>query len=469
MANTAFNHDPALTVAASNTTAGAAVKWVASKNLGESLIILDSGGNGRIGLAGDLDLITLTSGTVTVAGTVAATTLTGNGAGITALAAANITASGTLPALNGAALTALNGTQITSGTLPAARIADDSIVEAKLDVSNGPTNGQFLQAQSGEGGGLTWAAAGASAPLQLASGSAGTPTYSFSSDTDTGIFMVSAGNIGFSIAGNEKMRFNSNGGLFIGDTSHAATGGGCIVSKQTDNNGAHFVLKGSGTTIDHGMTTLPNQNTDCEVDDYLIMQPNHNQKGGVYTLALAEDTTPTWVLETITRGQDTSRSTSTSGFVQWNLRMHDGSNGNYSSSMSSEAAGFVIKRDGSTQYIFNMSATAYADTGWSTFSDGRLKLNQAEVPYGLATVMQMQPKIYDKHSGSFDDDGKVVLSETKQRMLGFVAQEVKALAPELVSDINEDDSFYGLDNGRIVPILVKAIQELNDKVDALGS
>ena len=40
-----------------------------------------------------------------------------------------------------------------------ATIADDSIVEAKLDVSNGPTNGQFLQAQSGEGGGLTWAAA----------------------------------------------------------------------------------------------------------------------------------------------------------------------------------------------------------------------------------------------------------------------------------------------------------------------
>ena len=95
MANTAFNHDPALTVAASNTTAGAAVKWVASKNLGESLIILDSGGNGRIGLAGDLDLITLTTDTVTVAGTVAATTLTGAGSGITALAAGNI-ASGTI-------------------------------------------------------------------------------------------------------------------------------------------------------------------------------------------------------------------------------------------------------------------------------------------------------------------------------------------------------------------------------------
>jgi len=39
-------------------------------------------------------------------------------------------------------------------------IADDSIVEAKFDVSNGPANDYFLQAQSGEGGGLTWAAAG---------------------------------------------------------------------------------------------------------------------------------------------------------------------------------------------------------------------------------------------------------------------------------------------------------------------
>ena len=39
-------------------------------------------------------------------------------------------------------------------------IGDDSIVEGKLDVSNAPTNGYFLQAQSGEGGGLTWAAAG---------------------------------------------------------------------------------------------------------------------------------------------------------------------------------------------------------------------------------------------------------------------------------------------------------------------
>jgi len=155
---TAIAHAPPFTVPGSSTST-ALVRWngTGGNQIQDSTILV---GATTMGLAADTDLVTFSSGTLTIAGTVAATTLTGAGAGITALAAANITASGTLPALNGAALTALNGTQVTTGTLPAARIAADSIVEAKLDVSNGPTNGLFLQAQSGEGGGLTWAAGG---------------------------------------------------------------------------------------------------------------------------------------------------------------------------------------------------------------------------------------------------------------------------------------------------------------------
>ena len=40
------------------------------------------------------------------------------------------------------------------------KIADQSINEAKMQISNTPTNGYFLSAQSGNTGGLTWAAAG---------------------------------------------------------------------------------------------------------------------------------------------------------------------------------------------------------------------------------------------------------------------------------------------------------------------
>ena len=54
-------------------------------------------------------------------------------------------------------------------------IADDIVDEANLKVSNSPTNGQFLSAQSGNTGGLTWA--------------------SVSTDTDFALFR---GNTGFS-------------------------------------------------------------------------------------------------------------------------------------------------------------------------------------------------------------------------------------------------------------------------------
>lgn len=50
--------------------------------------------------------------------------------------------------------------EVTSTADGAQVIADNIVDEANLKVSNSPTNGQFLSAQSGNTGGLTWAAAG---------------------------------------------------------------------------------------------------------------------------------------------------------------------------------------------------------------------------------------------------------------------------------------------------------------------
>ena len=60
--------------------------------------------------------------------------------------------------------------KITDGTIATADIAnvnvtqgkitDQAINEAKMQISNSPTNGYFLSAQSGNTGGMTWAAAG---------------------------------------------------------------------------------------------------------------------------------------------------------------------------------------------------------------------------------------------------------------------------------------------------------------------
>ncbi len=57
----------------------------------------------------------------------------------------------------------LTGEVTSSGN--ASTIADNIVDEANLKVSNAPTNGLFLQAQSGNTGGLTWASAGGGATL----------------------------------------------------------------------------------------------------------------------------------------------------------------------------------------------------------------------------------------------------------------------------------------------------------------
>ena len=57
----------------------------------------------------------------------------------------------------------LTGEVTSSGN--ATTIADNVVDEANLKVSNSPTNGLFLQAQSGNTGGLTWASAGGGSSL----------------------------------------------------------------------------------------------------------------------------------------------------------------------------------------------------------------------------------------------------------------------------------------------------------------
>ena len=57
---------------------------------------------------------------------------------------------------------AVNSEHFVNGSIDQAHLANDIVSEGKLQISNSPTNGYFLSAQSGNTGGLTWAAAGAS-------------------------------------------------------------------------------------------------------------------------------------------------------------------------------------------------------------------------------------------------------------------------------------------------------------------
>jgi hypothetical protein len=66
-----------------------------------------------------------------------------------------------------------------------AKIADQAINEAKIQISNAPTNGYMLTAQSGNTGGLTWAAAPTSSTTASAVG-----TYSFGRPLSIAAFSI---------------------------------------------------------------------------------------------------------------------------------------------------------------------------------------------------------------------------------------------------------------------------------------
>ena len=91
-------------------------------------------------------------------------------------------------------------------------------------------------------------------------------------------------------------------------------------------------------------------------------------------------------------------------------------------------------------------------------SDARLKENVETLSTStLDKVMQLNPVSFTwkgDASGTHD--------------LGFIAQDVQSLFPETVFQ-NPTDGYYGINYSRFTPILAKAIQELNAKVDAIST
>jgi hypothetical protein len=91
-------------------------------------------------------------------------------------------------------------------------------------------------------------------------------------------------------------------------------------------------------------------------------------------------------------------------------------------------------------------------------SDERLKENVFGLTYGLDTVSQMNPV-------SFDWIDKEKRGEQKE--IGLIAQEIKKLVPEVVG-VNYDETL-SVDYAKLVPVLIKAVQELSAEVADLKS
>jgi len=105
---------------------------------------------------------------------------------------------------------------------------------------------------------------------------------------------------------------------------------------------------------------------------------------------------------------------------------------------------------------------AYVKVDWTIQSDQRDKMNFASVPHGLSFVNSLQPYKFDFKKAR---DDATPHGGTKY---GFKAQDVLALEgdnPVIIN--NEDTNSLKITNSHLIPVLVKAIQDLSAKVTVL--
>jgi hypothetical protein len=124
---------------------------------------------------------------------------------------------------------------------------------------------------------------------------------------------------------------------------------------------------------------------------------------------------------------------------------------------------FVITTEDNRISMGSTAVTnAYVQVAWTVVSDARDKMNFASVPHGLNFVKQLNPIQYQ-----FRESRESNVPHGPVRY-GFKAQDIQALegsSPVIIDAENSEKLRY---NGEsLVPVLVKAIQELSAKVDAL--
>jgi hypothetical protein len=91
-----------------------------------------------------------------------------------------------------------------------------------------------------------------------------------------------------------------------------------------------------------------------------------------------------------------------------------------------------------------------------SLSDQRLKENIRDTRFGLDDLMKIQVSDYN-----YKDD------RSKKEQTGYIAQQLYEVFPDAVNAGGDDVKTYPwmVDYGRVTPLLVKSVQELNQKVD----
>jgi Chaperone of endosialidase len=117
---------------------------------------------------------------------------------------------------------------------------------------------------------------------------------------------------------------------------------------------------------------------------------------------------------------------------------------------------------GAFRFYVGYGGTVYAtSTTISGVSDQRFKENIVDLDAGLDKILALKPRKFDWKEGK---------GANTKNARGFIAQEFETVFPDLIDEWKdpapEGEEPYKSVRADLIPVLVKAIQELNSKVDA---
>lgn len=121
------------------------------------------------------------------------------------------------------------------------------------------------------------------------------------------------------------------------------------------------------------------------------------------------------------------------------------------SAANSRVTSFSINYDGTT--VSNSSMTA---TGFITASDKRFKENVKPLKNSLEKINKLQGVSYEWNQKKFPK-----MAFEKGNQIGFIAQDVEKVFPEIVS--KNEEGYKGVSYDRLTPVLVEAVKELTAK------
>jgi hypothetical protein len=270
----------------------------------------------------------------------------------------------------------------------------------------------------------------------------------------------------------EHMRIDSSGNLLVGATSSNAGAFGSISPQilvagtlpqvalhETDTDKDGYIGISSSTMFIQTADAIPIR---FGTSDAERMRITSDGKIGINT------TSPEEQIHSANSGSNALR---ISGDANNNKKIeigYDTTNGPFVKSGSSGITKLQFRIDnGTLAGEFRSNGDFYTNDGTvHSLSDSRIKKDIADLTDGLDIVKQLKPR-------TFKYNGKATTLDDDRTRYGFVADEVMAVASQYVSqetqtiDGVEVDDFKSLSTTKMIPMLVKAIQELEARITTL--